>query len=392
VNIIRPNASISQVMLLAVLVGWMAASWSPIARPVPSGRFVPLSYAAPDQWRLAEPGYQFSFPADHASHEPYRLEWWYYTGNVTTSSGREFGFQLTFFRTGIVYGPPQNPSRWAIRDLYPAHFAITDVEGNRFNYFERLNRSGIGWAGADQATYHVWNEDWLARLDGGVHLLAARAGDLGIDLRLTPDKPEVVHDEGGVSQKSDLNGFASHYYSLSRLKTTGRIEVAGHSFDVSGLAWMDHEFGSRFLDPGEIGWDWFSIQLDDGRDLMLLQIRRSDGSLDPHSSGTLVGPNGTRAHLSFRQFSLSARQRWRSDNSGGIYPVGWHIEVPGEQLSLDESPAIPDQELRTTESTGIIYWEGAIRISGLSRQRQVHGSGYLEMTGYAGSDLPDALR
>ena len=400
-SIIRRHPCISLVTLLASLCGWAAAYWRPIIGPalsspahsaVLAGRpnvLSPIDNAQP--WQLAEPGYKFSFPSDHASHQPYKLEWWYYTGNLKTPAGREFGFQLTFFRTGIVYSP-QNPSRWAVRDLYPAHFAITDVQGNRFHYFERLNRRGIGWAGADETRYRVWNDDWEARLEGDQHVLAARSGDFAIELRLAPEKPEIVHDEGGVSQKSGLKGYASHYYSLSRLNASGRIEAGRHSYEVTGLAWMDHEFGSRFLDPDETGWDWFSIQLDDGRDLMLLQIRRSDGSVDSHSTGTLVAHDGTRTHLSFGQFSLSTQQRWRSDKSDSVYPVGWHIEVPGEGLSLDERPAIQDQELQATESTGIIYWEGAIRVSGLSGQRKVQGSGYLEMTGYAGAGLPDALR
>ena len=388
---IRRHTSISLAILLALLFGSTAAYWRPLAGPAQSGRPDAVSLDNAQPWQLAESGYRFSFPTDHASHKPYRLEWWYYTGNLKTPTGREFGFQLTFFRTGIIYRP-LNPSRWAVRDLYPAHFAITDVERNRFRYVERLNRDGIGWAGADEATYRVWNDDWEARLDRSLHTLSARAGDLAVALSLAPLKPEVIHDEGGVSQKSGSNGYASHYYSLSRLKASGMIEVDGHSYDVAGLAWMDHEFGSHFLEPGETGWDWFSIQLDDGSDLMLLQIRRSDGSVDPHSSGTLVGLDGTRTHLSFGQFSLSAQQQWRSDKSDSVYPVGWHIEVPGEGLSLDERPAIQDQELRATESTGIIYWEGAMRVSGRSRERQVHGSGYLEMTGYAGAGLPDAFR
>ena len=257
---------------------------------IPTGRSNPeliSPQTAGEQWRTAEPGYIFSFPRDHASHQPFKVEWWYYTGNLKTAGGREFGFQLTFFRTGIVYRPA-NPSRWAIRDLYLAHFAITDVDKKQFHYFERMNRGGIGWAGAGQDRYRVWNEDWEAGLDGNTHVLAARAEGFALGLTLNPEKQEVAHGENGVSQKADPQGDSSHYYSLTRLDVTGRIQVEGLPYDVTGLAWMDHEFGSRFLEPAQIGWDWFSIQLDDGRDLMLLQIRRSDGSIDPHSTGTLV--------------------------------------------------------------------------------------------------------
>jgi len=377
----------------ALLLARAAASWN-FATASRVSSMAALQDTGPsqngDQWLSAEPGYQFLFPRDHAAHEPYKLEWWYYTGNLTTAGGREFGFQLTFFRTGVVYRPA-NPSRWSIRDLYPAHFAITDVERNQFRYFERMNRGGIGWAGANPGRYRVWNEDWEVTLDGKVHVLSATADDSAISLRLSPEKPEVVHDQNGVSQKAALNGYASHYYSLSRLNATGTIEIDGQTYEVSGLAWMDHEFGSRFLEPDQTGWDWFSIQLDDGTDLMLLQIRRSDGSIDTHSTGTMVSSDGKSTHLSFSQFSLSPRDRWQSPGSGATYPVAWHVEVPDAQLTFDVRPAIPDQELKTTQSTGIVYWEGSTRVTGVSAARHVHGAGYLEMTGYARQDLPDAL-
>jgi predicted secreted hydrolase len=393
-NMVRPAfLSWAVFALFALLPGGIVPNPAPAGGdPSPNlGLATESPQPTDDQWQPALTGYRFSFPRDHALHKSYKLEWWYYTGNLKTSSGREFGFQLTFFRTGVVY-KPVNPSRWAIRDLYPAHFAISDVAKNQFHYFERINRAGVGWAGADPDRYRVWNEDWEARLDGSVHVLTARARDFAIELRLSPEKPEAVNDEGGVSQKGNVAGYATHYYSLSRLFATGRIEVDGRPYEVSGLAWMDHEFGSRFLQRDQIGWDWFSIQLDDGRDLMLLQIRRSDGSIDAHATGTLVGADGRPTHLSHSQFSLSPRERWLSAASGANYPVAWHVEVPGEGLRLDVRPAIPDQELRTQDSTGIVYWEGAIRVSGLSENRQVQGSGYLEMTGYADQELPDQLR
>ncbi|HVG18242.1 MAG TPA: carotenoid 1,2-hydratase, partial [Blastocatellia bacterium] len=197
-------------------------------------------------WRESEPGYQYSFPRDHASHEPYAIEWWYYTGNLATKDGRRFGYQLTFFRVGVVR-EPLNPSRWALRNLYMAHFAISDIERRSFHSSERLNRAGIGWAGAETDTYRVWNEDWQARLDGRDHLLAARDGDYQLELRLAPSKPEVIHGQNGISQKGPSIGNASHYYSLTRLQTSGRVIIKGQPFDVEGLSWMDHEFGTSFL-------------------------------------------------------------------------------------------------------------------------------------------------
>jgi predicted secreted hydrolase len=219
-------------------------------------------------WREAAEGFRFSFPRDHGSHPDYRIEWWYYTGNVETKEGRRFGYQLTFFRTGVVR-EPDNPSRRAIRDLFMAHFAISDIDQQSFHSCERINRSGIGWAGADTAAYRAWNEEWEAKLDVRDHLLTAVDGDYSIELRLAPQKNEVIHGIDSISQKGPAKGNASHYYSLTRLDTEGRITVPGGTFQVTGQSWMDHEFGSSFLEEQQVGWDWFSIQLNDGRELML---------------------------------------------------------------------------------------------------------------------------
>ena len=219
-------------------------------------------------WKAADPGYALVFPRDHAAHPDHRIEWWYYTGNLRVSDGsRRFGYQLTFFRVGVDRAPV-NPSRWAVRDLYMAHFAVTDVESGEHHVAERLNRAGIGWAGASTETLHVWNDGWAVTLDERdrriQRLAASDDGGLAIDLRLDPAGPPVLHGVNGFSQKGAETGNASHYYSLTRLRTTGRLEVAGESFDVEGLSWMDHEFGTSFLEPAQAGWDWFSIQLDDG--------------------------------------------------------------------------------------------------------------------------------
>jgi predicted secreted hydrolase len=195
---------------------------------------LPSAFSISEGWREAEAGYQFSFPRDHAAHDPFRIEWWYYTGNVETDSGRRFGYQLTFFRVGVA-PVPASASRWAVRDLYMAHFAISDIEGERFHAFEHFNRAGVGWAGAEATTYHVWNEDWQARLDGTAHLLSARDEGFELELRLEPAKPEVIHGAGGISEKGPSAGNASYYYSLTRLKTAGRIVVEGEAFEVAEL-------------------------------------------------------------------------------------------------------------------------------------------------------------
>lgn len=342
-------------------------------------------------WSEARPGYEFSFPRDHAAHAPFRIEWWYYTGNLETAEGRRFGFQLTFFRTGVTVAPA-NPSRWAVRDLYMAHFAVSDIERQSFHSFERLNRAGVGWAGAETTAYRVWNEDWEARLDGSDHLLSATDGDFKLDLRLAPLKPEITHGLTGVSQKGATVGNASHYYSITRFQTSGRLVVRGQPFDVRGLSWMDHEFGTSFLEQGQTGWDWFSVQLDDGRELMLFQLRRQDGSIDPSSSGTLIDKENRAFHIRPGEFTLTPSETWRSETSGAAYPVAWTIDLPRFALRLSVRAAFPNQELHTPESTGVTYWEGSIIVDGTAEGSRVGGRGYLEMTGYSGQNMGALFR
>ncbi|HKQ07383.1 MAG TPA: lipocalin-like domain-containing protein [Blastocatellia bacterium] len=343
------------------------------------------------EWREAEAGYRYEFPRDHAAHPDYGLEWWYYTGNLRAGNGRRFGYQLTFFRVGVTRHPV-NPSRWAVRDLYMTHFAISDIDRRQFHSFDRINRAGPGWAGAATDAYRVWNEDWSAQLESGAHHLSASDGDYKIDLRLTTARPEVIHGEDGISQKGPSAGNASHYYSLTRLATTGQMTVGGEAFEVEGLSWMDHEFGTSFLEAEATGWDWFSIQLDDGRELMLFEIRRRDGQIDPRSSGTLIDRDGRTTHLRFGEFTLAASDVWRSPASQAEYPTAWTIELPRFQLHLETRAAFAEQELRTTESTGVTYWEGSINIIGTADGQPVTGRGYLEMTGYAGQNMGAILK
>jgi predicted secreted hydrolase len=351
-----------------------------------------VTLAGDELWKQAGRGYDVELPRDHASHPEYRIEWWYYTGNLDARDGRRFGYQLTFFRIGVDYAP-ENPSRWAVRDLFMTHLAVTDVAGGRYAYAERLNRAGVGWAGADADRYRVWNEDWEARLDErGDHLLRASEGGLGVDLRLGPGKPPVAHGERGLSQKGAQAGNASHYYSLTRMPTRGTLVVDGETVEVEGLSWMDHEFGTSFLEPEQVGWDWFSIQLDDGTELMLFQLRRADGSRDEHSSGTFVDEAGRGLPVRAGDFGLEAGQPWRSPASGASYPVSWRITIPGRELDLRIRAAVEGQELRTERSTGVTYWEGAVDVEGTRGGAPVRGRGYLEMTGYSGSSMGEIFQ
>ena len=344
-----------------------------------------------DGWRQAEIGYTLQFPRDHGSHPDYRIEWWYYTGNLSSDDGRRFGYQVTFFRIGVDPAP-ENPSRWAVRDLFMAHLALTDIGAGRHLMAERLNRGGVGWAGARAGTLDVWNGDWRAELDGTTHRLRAVDGAFGVDLRLEPGKGPTVHGEDGLSRKGAQAGNASYYYSMTRMPTTGHLVVDGERVAVTGASWMDHEFGTTFLEASQVGWDWFSLQFDDGSELMVFQLRGADGEPDPHSAGTWVDAAGGATPLGAGEFTLVPGRRWSSPSSDAVYPVRWRIELPGRAVRLDISAAVDAQELDTEASTGVTYWEGAVTVRGQVGERAVSGRGYLEMTGYAGRPMSEMFR
>ena len=345
----------------------------------------------PEGWRQAEPAYPWQFPRDHGSHPEYRIEWWYYTGNLESDRGRRFGYQVTFFRVGVDPAPA-NPSRWAVRDLYMAHLAVTDLRTGRHLVAERLDRGGLGWAGARTETLDVWNGDWRASLDGGRHRLEAVDRSFGVELDLEPGKGPTLHGEGGLSRKGPSAGNASLYYSMTRMSAAGRVRLDGEWVDVTGASWMDHEFGTTFLEPGQVGWDWFSLQLDDGADLMVFQLRRADGRPDDHSAGTWVDAAGAATRLGRDDVRLVPGRRWSSSASGAAYPVEWRVDVPGRRASFEVTAALDAQELDTGDSTGVTYWEGAVTVTGRVGDRPVRGRGYLEMTGYAGPPMSDVFR
>jgi predicted secreted hydrolase len=339
----------------------------------------------PEGYRLAVSPYAFSFPRDHASHPSYRTEWWYYTGHLDSEDGA-YGFELTFFRVGIDPSRTDDPSRWALHTLYFAHLALTDIRGNRFYFDEKLARPALGLAGADSTRLHTWIDDWSVTLgeDGQAHVLRAATERFGIELSLAPRKPPAIHGEGGVSQKAEGVGRASHYYSLTRMAATGAVTLEGRRTPVTGLAWMDHEYGSNQLAEGQTGWDWFSLQLDDGRDLMLYRMHREGGGTDPWSSGTLISPDGRTTHLPVDAFTIEARGEWKSPATGAVYPAGWTLRVPPLALELVVTPNVADQELVTGGTVGVNYWEGSVRVTGRAGGQPASGRGYVELTGYAG--------
>ncbi len=335
-------------------------------------------------FQAALPGYQFEFPRDHGTHDEYRTEWWYYTGHLETAGGRRYGFELTFFRVGVM--PPDEPQQttWDLRNLSLAHFAITDINGEKFRFYEKLNRSSPYTAAAAAGRLDVFNEGWRATTtsDGAWRITAAQNGD-GIDLVLRTHKAPVIHGENGISVKAAGPGYASHYYSMTRLAVSGTITAKGRKPEAcSGLAWMDHEFGSSALRETQQGWDWFSVQLDNDAELMLYQIRRTDGTPDVTSSGSFVTSEGEVIHLTRDQFSVKPLGRWKSAKSGATYPMGWSVTVPALRIVLRLDPLLENQELITHSSTRVNYWEGAVAVTGSSQNVSVNGNGYVEMTGY----------
>jgi predicted secreted hydrolase len=347
------------------------------------------------EFRRALPGRTFSFPQDHFSHHEFKTEWWYYSGHLQSQSQdkRSFAYQLTFFRTGLTRETKHQKSKWSIQDLYFAHLAITDESKKKFEYREKISRGSLGEAGASpykkgEKTFRIWIEDWSVEGKGPeMQNHSLKAGDklFGIELMLTPEKYPVIHGQKGISQKAEGEGYASHYYSIPRLKTEGKIFLQNKEIPVQGITWMDHEFGSSQLREYQVGWDWFSIQLDNRAELMFYQIRHRDGKIDPYSSGTIIFPDGTYQHLLRSEFQIEVLDHWKSSKSGATYPSKWRVKVPGHQIDLTISPAVKDQELITKESTRVIYWEGSVKVDGKYQGDPINGAGYVELTGYAES-------
>jgi predicted secreted hydrolase len=317
------------------------------------------------QYREALPGYKYQFPRDHFEHQDFRTEWWYYTGNVTAAGGERFGFELVFFRQGERHAS-QTESAWAVQDVYLAHAALTDARGKRFLYEERLNRAGPGVAGASFEQRRIWNGNWSVRWEGETQTVETVTDQFRFQLRLAPRKPFVIQGENGVSQKAEGVGRASHYVSFPLLEATGKI----NGLTVNGTAWMDHEWFTEQLSAEQQGWDWFSIQLDNNTELMLFELRRKDGSIDPYSSGTFIDAQGKARHLKREEFTLEPLAKWRK------YPIGWRVRVPALGIDVTSHAVLEDQELRSKQNS---YWEGAVDYSGSQR-----GVGYIEMTGYEG--------
>lgn len=331
----------------------------------------------------AVPGRALIFPNDHGKHPGFETEWWYFTGNLA-SKDHNWGTQLTFFRRSLFKENDAGRPTWAVRDLYPAHFAITNISDKQFFHAELMSREGPGLSGSAADQLNVYVKDWSAFQKGDKIFLRASAGDYSINLALTPEKPVAFHGDNGFSVKGNDPNQASYYYSFTRLKASGSLLFNGVRHDVAGLMWMDHEFGSSILNSEQVGWDWFSLQFDNGTELMAFYLRRKDGSLEKPFA-TLVDSSGKTTNLSGESIIITATNKWVSPRTKATYPCEWIIEIPEEKLRIKITSTVEDQELKASQSTQTSYWEGAVTAKGSRDGQQIHGRGYVELTGYAES-------
>ena len=344
------------------------------------GAEVPAGYA-----RALEP-MPFQFPRDHGPHTDFRNEWWYLTGNLDSEEDRRFGFELTLFRFSVAPHVPSDDSAWRSNQVYIGHFAITDPSNEKFYVAEKYSRGGLGLAGAQVAPFRVWLDDWellettnSARDSTSQWQLRANDKEIALDLTLSAARSPVLNGDKGLSQKSAMPGNASYYYSIPRLQTDGRLRIGVDTYDVSGLAWLDREWGSGGLSKEQQGWDWFALQLSDGSDLMFYNLRRTDGEQDVHSAGTFVSADGVVTPLSSGDVSINVLDYWDSPH-GGHYPMAWKLAIASLELTVDVTPVMRGQELTAL----VHYWEGAVDVVGESKgSKKISGRGYVELTGYA---------
>lgn len=365
--------------------GLLLAGCAPAAEPAISASVVTaMSAPAGAQYARALQPRTFAFPGDHGPHPQYRTEWWYYTGNLAGPDGQPFGYQLTFFRTALAPELPPRASDLATNQVYMAHFAVTDGQRQSHESFDRYSRGAGELAGASSdPRFQVWLEDWSAeQIAPGKFRLQARAagkdGPVGIDLILAETRPPILHGSRGLHQKGPEPGNASYYYSLAGLTSTGVITSSGQAAPVTGLSWMDHEFGTSALSQDAVGWDWFALQLDNGAALMLYQIRAKSGAQLPGIQGTLVWPDGRQQAISKADFQMQATGQWTSPRTQITYPSGWRIAFPALDVHLTLTPLTPDQEMNVS----FVYWEGAVDAAGDWQGAPVKGRGYVELTGY----------
>lgn len=371
--------------LLALLMVALTGCAEPSATAASATVAEALSFGDDQAYARPTEPIDFDFPAVHGPHEEYRTEWWYYTGNLVAEDGSELGYQLTFFRSALAPDMPERESTLATNQLYMAHFAMTDAAANEHVSFERFSRGGGDLAGATaEPNFHVWLESWSAQQVDGAMRVQASAEENGetyaLDLTMREVRDPLLHGDRGLSQKGEEAGNANYYYSLVNMETTGTVTRAGATVPVTGRSWMDHEFGTSALDGDTTGWDWFSVTLEDGTAFMFGEFHNAQGGNRTVYEGTLAYPDGRQVQLGPGDFQLEALDTWRSPRSGIIYPFGWRVTFPAENIELRIEPIIADQEM----DVSFVYYEGATRVEATIDGRAVDGVGYVELTGYSG--------
>lgn len=317
------------------------------------------------------------FPRDHGAHPPLRTEWWYVTGRLA-SGGREFGFQVTFFRTRVDAAQGMQ-SRFAARQLLFAHAAITDVQGGRLRHDQRIAREGFDVAAAAEDDMRLRLRDWsLVRAPSGEYAARVASADFGFELRCAPTQDVLLQGDHGLSRKGPRPEEASYYYSHPQLAVSGVVTLQGQRFDVAGRAWLDHEWSEEVLAPEAVGWDWIGMNLDDGSALTAFRLRRADGSA-LWGGGSFRPRGGITRAFSPGEVLFEAQRRWTSPLSRAAYPVEWSVRTPAGVHAV--RAVLDNQELDSRASTGSIYWEGLARLT--DGDGRPVGAGYLEMTGYA---------
>ena len=358
---------------------------SPCRPEAQSAQPQPSTISASDS---STPPFVFEFPRDLYDHPSYQTEWWYFTGNLESKQGKQYGFELTFFHSYEATGAPAGQPQYI--PIIFADLAVSDLSGQRFFFHKALAPETSPLASITEKPWTIQLGPWtLTEPDSvsGVFRLKAQQDDFGVDLALVPEGPPVLNGVNGLFKLAGSDGQGPEYYeyySIPRLKAEGAIEVDGEAIPIQGLAWNDHEFFNLGPTQQFPSWDWFSIQLEDGASIMLYGLRLPNGQFDPDSRGTFVAADGTVTHLGPGTFTLVPGETWQSPVTGADYPIAWSICIPSLSIQLEMSTPLLDQEMPAVEGGGTpSYWEGASRFRGTREGRPVEGKGYLEMLGYA---------
>ena len=335
--------------------------------------------------------YDFNFPEDHGSHEEFKTEWWYYTGNLEDANGHKFGYQLTIFRNGMepIYDAEDKNNllnNWQTKEIYMAHFAISDINNKKFYSFEKLGRESLGQAGAQNNPYKIWVKDWSIQSSPKANIddifpviIRAKDQDISLKLNLAPLKPVTLQGLQGLSQKSSGAGNASYYYSISKLASKGRIQIVDQTFKVKGFSWLDREFSTSSLGDTLVGWDWFALQLENNVEIMYYRLRDQENKTDmAHSGGVIIDASGEKHPFTAQDIILHSTEKFRSKYSGAEYPISWTMEIPKLNLKVKIKPLLKEQE----HHNNYPYYEGAVEVNGEFSKNKIIGKGYMELVGY----------